>query len=256
MAVVKIRERQLMGKTESKSGPGRKLSLPACIRKRQYEGWFPVISEIKVRSDKEGDLLHGRDPVVLAQEMTQRPIAGISVVTEPFHFGGHMGLLRAVATAVDLPVLRKDFITTERQIEESAAGGASAVLLIAAMIEEELMTRLIKEARRHGIETLVEAHSLAEVKKIEHLDFDLVGINNRDITIFEVDDTDVGRTEELARFCKGSRPLISESSISTAAEVRRAGKSGADAVLVGTAILQAARIADLLDELISVGWPV
>ncbi len=230
--------------------------MSASIRKRQHEGWFPVISEIKVRSAKKGDLLGGRDPVVLAREMAKRPIAGISVVTEPLHFGGYMDLLRAVAANVDLPVLHKDFITTEGQIQESAACGASAVLLIAAMIEEELMIRLIEEAQRHGLETLVEAHNLAEVKKIEHLDFDLVGINNRDITIFEVDDTDVGRTEELAPFCKGSRPLISESSISTAAEVRRAGKSGADAVLVGTAILQAAHTADLLDELTSVGWPV
>jgi len=230
--------------------------LSTSIRKKQQEGWFPVISEIKVRSEKEGDLLRGRDPVALAQEMALYPIAGISVVTEPFHFGGQMGLLNAVAAAVDLPVLHKDFITTEQQIEESAAGGASAVLLIAAMIDAELMTSLITKARRYGLETLVEAHNLAEIKKIEQLDFDLVGINNRDITIFEIDDADVGRTEELAPFCKGRRPLISESSISTAGEVRRAGKSGADAVLVGTAILQATRIADILAGLTSVGWPV
>jgi len=245
-----------MEKNESTFGSGRKLSLSASIRKRQQEGWFPVISEIKVRSDKEGDLLRGRDPVALAQEMAHRPIAGISVVTEPSHFGGQIGLLRAVAAAVDLPVLHKDFITTEHQIEESAAGGASAVLLIAAMIEAELMIPLIAKARRYGLETLVEAHSFAEIKKIEQLDFDLMGINNRDITSFEVDNTDVGKTEELARFCKGRRPLISESSIRTAAEVRRAGKSGADAVLVGTAILQATSIVDVLAELTSVRWPV
>jgi indole-3-glycerol phosphate synthase len=106
------------------------------------------------------------------------------------------------------------------------------------------------------METLVEAHTFAEVKKIEHFEFDLMGINNRDITIFEVDDNDVGRTEELARFCKGRRPLISESSISTAEEVRRAAKSGADSILIGTAVLKAVRLADLLDELVSVGWPV
>jgi indole-3-glycerol phosphate synthase len=194
--------------------------------------------------------------VALAQEMAQHPIAGISVVTEPSHFGGQIGLLRAVAAAVNLPVLHKDFITTGRQVEESAACGASAILLIAAMIEAERMIPLTAKARRYGLETLVEAHSMAEIKKIERLDFDLVGINNRDITIFEVDDTDVGKTEELGRFCKGRRPLISESSIRTAAEVRRAGKSGADAVLVGTAVLQATRMPDLLAELTSVGWPV
>ncbi len=250
------RKAPFMEKNGIPSGRGRKLSLSDSIRKRQSEGRFPVISEIKMRSDKEGDLLRGREPVELGREMARHPVAGISVVTEPGHFGGHMDLLRAVAAAVDLPVLHKDFITTERQIRESAGSGASAVLLIAAMLEGEQMVRLIDVARRHGLETLVEAHNLAEVKKIEHLKLALMGINNRDITIFEVDDSDVGKTEELARFCKGPRPLISESSISTAEEVRRAGKSGADAVLIGTAVLKAVRMAELLDELTSVEWPV
>ena len=244
-----------MQKSGIYSGPGRRLSLSASIRKRQDEGRFPLISEIKVRSEKEGDLLRGRDPVRLAQEMAERPLAGISVVTEPAHFGGHMGLLGAVAAAVDVPVLHKDFITTERQIRESAAGGASAVLLIAAMVAGKNMVPLIEEAKRQGLEVLVEAHSWAEAKMVEHLPFDLMGINNRDITIFEVDDGDVGMTEELARFCKG-RLLISESSIRSAEDIRRAGKSGADAALVGTAVLKAARPGEVLDELISVGWPV
>ena len=103
-----------------------------------------MISEIKVRSKKEGDLLRGRDPVGLAQEMAGCQVAGISVVTEPDHFGGDMGLLSAVAAAVDLPVLHKDFITQERQIAESAASGASAILLITAMLESERLVRLVE----------------------------------------------------------------------------------------------------------------
>jgi indole-3-glycerol phosphate synthase len=233
-----------------------KLSLSAFIRQRQGEGVFPVISEIKVRSDKEGDLLGGRDPATLAREMARCPVAGISVVTESMHFGGNMDLLRAVAAAVDIPVLHKDFITTERQLRDSAAAGAAAVLLIAAMLRVEQMARLIDASRRHGLETLVEAHSFDEVRMVESLSFDIMGINNRDITIFEVDDTDVKRTEELAGFCSGSRPLVSESAISSAADVRRAGKSGADAVLVGTAVLKAQDMTGFLQELTSVGWPV
>lgn len=238
------------------SGRGLKQSLSASIRKRQSEGFFPVISEIKVRSDKEGDLLGGRDPVALAQEMARQSIAGISVVTEPEHFGGSMNLLQAVAAAVNLPVLHKDFITTERQIEESAACGAQALLLITSMLELGQMARLIERAKRCGLETLVEAHSLAEVEKIQSLPFDLMGINNRNITIFEVDDNDVSKTEELAGYCKGSRILISESSIRSADDVRRAGKGGAGAVLIGTAVLQAENLSAFLDELTSVGWPV
>jgi indole-3-glycerol phosphate synthase len=244
-----------MEKKEIISGQGRKLSLSSSIRKRQHEGCFPVISEIKVRSDKEGDLLCNRDPVAFAQGMAGLPIAGISVVTEPEHFGGHMGLLRTVAAAVTCPVLHKDFITSERQIRESADCGASAILLIAAMLEVEKMARLIDEAWHHGLETLVEAHTLDEIKKIEHLPFDLMGINNRDITVYETDDDNVGRTEELAEFRRRNRILISESSICTAEEVRRAGRSGADAVLIGTAILRSTRMTALLDELIAVGWP-
>ncbi len=236
--------------------PPGKSSLSASIRRRQREGYFPVISEIKVRSEKEGDLLRGRDPVALAREMAQRPVAGISVVTEARHFGGSMDLLRAVAAALNVPILHKDFISTERQIEESAAAGASAVLLITSMLEAEQMGRLIQAARRCGLEALVEAHSLDEMKQVRHLPFDLMGINNRDITIFEVDDTNVSRTEEIAGSCKDARVLISESSISSAADVARAGKCGADAVLVGTAVLKAAKTTDFLDELISVGWPV
>jgi indole-3-glycerol phosphate synthase len=217
---------------------------------------FPVLSEIKVRSEKEGDLLNGRDPVALAQEMAGCSVAGISVVTEPEHFGGHMGLLTAVAAAVDLPVLHKDFITTEHQVAESAAAGASTVLLITAMLESEQLIRLIDAARTHGVETLVEVHSIEEIRKIEDLPFDLMGINNRDITIFEVDNDDVSRTEDLARFHKDRRPLISESSIRSADDVRRAGTSGADAVLVGTAVLKAPSVQKFLNQLISVGWPL
>ncbi len=238
------------------SGQGLKPSLSASIYKRQSQGVFPVISEIKVRSEKEGDLLRGRDPVALAREMARRPVAGISVVTEASHFGGTMDLLKAVAAAVDLPVLHKDFITTERQIEESAACGAQALLLITAMLELDQLTRLIEKAKCCGLETLVEAHNLAEVEKIQHLPFDLMGINNRDITIFEVDDTDVSKTEELAIFCKGPRIVISESSIRSAEDVRRAGKGGAGAVLIGTAVLQAVDMSAFLDELTSVGWPL
>lgn len=229
--------------------------LSASIRQRQREGRFPVISEVKVRSDKEGDLLRGRDPVALACDMARHPVAGISVVTEPNHFGGTMDLLRSVAAAVSLPVLHKDFITTEQQVEASAECGASALLLIAAMLEDAQLVWLIEVARRCGLESLVEAHTLAEVDRIAHLPFDLMGINNRDITIFEVDDDDVTRTEALAKHCRGERILISESAIGCAADVRRAGRGGADAVLVGTAVLKADDTGAFLDHLIAVGWP-
>jgi len=141
---------------------GVKLTLSESIKLRQQEGCFPVISEVKVRSEKEGDLLRGRDPAQLARQMAEQPVAGISVVTEPEHFGGSMDILRVVADAVSVPILHKDFIITERQVEESADYGASAVLLITAMLEADRMTRLIEKARVLGLESLVEAHNLEE----------------------------------------------------------------------------------------------
>lgn len=234
-------------------------SLVASIRQRQGAGLFPVISEIKIRSKKEGDLLRGRDPVELARVMAASGAAGISVVTEPEYFGGSMDVLRAVAAAcspLGVPVLQKDFITAEAQIEASARCGASGILLIAEMTPEQNLPRLIEAARARGLETLLEAHSPETFRKIADLPSDLLGINNRDITILEVDDGDVARTEALSGLRRDNRPLVSESSIAGPGDVRRAGKSGADAVLVGTAILKAPDPADLLKQMIAVGWPV
>jgi indole-3-glycerol phosphate synthase len=244
-----------MAGTERHSCDGRR-SLVASILRRQSEGWFPVISEVKARSRKDGDLLRGRDPVALAREMTQSPVAGVSVVTEAEHFGGSMDVLRAVAAAVDVPVLHKDFVTTEAQLRDSAAAGASAVLLITAMLDPGRLARLIEAARALGLEPLVEAHDQREIQSLEHLDFQLAGINNRDITVLEVDDGDVSRTEALAGALSRGRLLVSESAIATVADVRRAGRSGADAVLVGTAVLKAARPGTVLEELTSAGWPI
>ncbi|MCF8110369.1 MAG: indole-3-glycerol-phosphate synthase [Desulfobacteraceae bacterium] len=230
-------------------------SLSESIRKKQRQGRFPVISEIKIRSQKHGDLLCGRDPAELAAKMSGCPIAGISVVTEPLHFGGSMDLLKTVSGVVGVPVLHKDFITTEDQVTESAACGASALLLITALLRGESLARLIQKARECGLQTLVETHTSDEIKRVQSLGFDLLGINNRDITVFEVDDNNVGRTESLVRLCGKSRPVVSESSIESAMDVKRAGRAGADAVLVGTAVLQAENTTDFIHELVSVGWP-
>lgn len=230
-------------------------SLVAGIARAKAAGVFPVIAEAKVRSAKSGELLGDRDPAEYAQQLASAPIAGISVVTEPEHFGGSLELLRAVTGAVDVPVLAKDFITQRSQIEAVHAAGAAAVLLISSMVERDLLVQLIADCRAVGIESLVEGHNAEEVAAITALGSDLVGINNRDITILEVDDTDVTRTADLAALHTGGQPLISESSISSPADVARAKAAGADAVLVGTAVLQAADPGAFARSLAEVGWP-
>ncbi len=231
-------------------------SLAASIRQRQAEGALPVLSEVKVRSPKEGDLLRGRPAVPLARAMASRAVAGISVVTEARDFGGSVELLRDVAAAVPLPVLRKDFVRDRAGLVETRGAGAAAILLTVCMLEEPLLVELHGGARELGLETLVEVHDRAELERVLALGLepDLVGINNRDIRIGEVDDGDVSLTEQLAALVPDGRLVLSESAIGGPEDARRARDAGADAVLVGTSILQASDPAAAIDALVAVGW--
>jgi indole-3-glycerol phosphate synthase len=232
------------------------VSVKDSIRQRQAEGRLPVLSEIKVRSPKEGDLLRGRDPVALAQAMSARPVAGISVVTEPREFGGSVDLLRTVTAAVEVPVLRKDFVRDRAGLEETAAAGAAAILLTVSMTDRELFADLHDTAQELGLETLVEVHDAAEIEWVRVQDFepDILGINNRDIVRREVDDGDVSLTEDLVQFVPQGWLVLSESAIAGPEDARRARDAGADAVLVGTSILQAPDPAAAIDALVAVGW--
>jgi len=232
------------------------LTLKESIRRRQGEGRLPVLAEIKVRSPKEGDLLRGRNPVALAQAYAARPVAGISVVTEPEQFGGSVELLREVAAAVEVPVLRKDFVRDVAGLEETAAAGAAAILLVVSMTGRDAFVELHDAAQDLGLETLVEVHDAGELEwvRVQGLEPDVIGVNNRDIRVGEVDDGDVSLTEELARFVPHGWLVLSESAISGPDDARRARDAGADAVLVGTSILRAPDPGSAIDALAGVGW--
>ena len=223
---------------------------------RQGEGRLPLIAEVKVRSPREGDLLQGRDPVELARTYASRPIAGISVVTEPNDFGGSVDLLRQVTAAIDVPVLRKDFIVDRAGLEETVAAGAAAILLTVSMIDRVVFLDLHHAAQGLGLETLVEVHDAGELDwvRVEELKPDILGINNRNIVQREVDDGDVSLTEELISFVPEGWLVLSESAIGGPDDARRAREAGADAVLVGTSILKAPDPAAAIDALAAVGW--
>ncbi len=180
------------------------------------------------------------------------------MVTEAREFGGSLALLRAVASSVDAPVLRKDFVRDRAALEETIAAGASAILLTVCMLEPALLAELHGAARELGLETLVEVHDREELEAVraQGLEPDVLGINNRDILVLEVDDGDVSLTEGLAALVPDGWLVLSESAIAGPDDARRAREAGADAVLVGTSILQAPDPGALIDELAAVGWVV
>jgi indole-3-glycerol phosphate synthase len=226
------------------------------IRRLQGEGLMPVLAEIKLRSPKEGDLLRGRSPQELARAMDARPIAGLSVVTEPQDFGGSLELLRGLARVVDAPILRKDFVRGPGEVRETVDAGASALLLTVSLLEDPLLSELHAAARASGLETLVETHDRDEIDRVVSLGLepDVLGINNRDILVLETDDGDVSQTEGLASLAPPGWLVLSESAIQGPADASRARDAGADAVLVGTAILQAEDPAAAIDALVGIGW--
>jgi indole-3-glycerol phosphate synthase len=231
--------------------------LTASIRTRQAAGVMPVLSEIKVRSPKDGDLLRGRDPEELAAAMAGAGIAGLSIVTAPEDFDGDLEMVRRIRRRVDVPILRKDFTREVTDLDETVEAGADAILLTVGLLDDETLGVLHDAAHARGLETLVETHTEAELARVRALGLqpDLLGINNRDIRLLERDDGDVSRTERLAANVREGQLLLSESSIDGAQAVRRARKAGADAVLVGTWILTADDPVEAIETLVSVGWP-
>jgi indole-3-glycerol phosphate synthase len=234
---------------------GNSRSLAASIRRRQAEGVMPVVSEIKVFSPKEGDLLRGRAPVDLAAVMATTPVAGVSVVTDLITFGGDTDIIRSIRPLLAVPILRKDFIMSVRDLDETVACGADAVLLTVCLLHDEPLTLLHAGAHERGLETLVEVHDDKDIARVVELGLrpDVLGVNNRDIQIGETDDGDVSLTERLVPMLPPGSVLLSESAISGPDDARRARDAGADAVLVGTWILQAPDPAEAIRALTGIG---
>ncbi len=202
-------------------------------------GYIAVIPDIKCVSPKEGDLLRGRDPAAAARALVKCGAPVLSVVTERERFGGSPELLRDIAKSAGVPVLRKDFITGEADLEETARLGASAVLLICAMLTEETLHRLYALSIEMGLEPFVETRTAHELALAGRLGARLVGINNRDIVTLEKDGGGPARTATLAADAPKNALLVSESGILSPEDARLAACAGAHAVLVGTALWQA-----------------
>ena len=219
------------------------------ILEARKSGRVPVIVDIKPVSPRDGNLLKQRNPLDLGRSVKAAGACAVSVVTESGHFGGSIGMLREVVRSCELPVLQKDFFSETSQVIESYEAGASAFLLIMATTSDAVAQKLYRKGRQLGMEAVVEIHTAEELKRALKLEPTIIGINNRDIQRLELDAGDVGITENLAHAVPEEIVTISESSLLSRDDVQRAIKAGADAVLIGTAVLQADDLAACMKDL-------
>jgi indole-3-glycerol phosphate synthase len=193
-----------------------------------------IIAEVKRASPSKGDILPGLDPATVARDYAAAGAAAISVLTDR-HFKGSLDDLRAVRDAVDLPILRKDFIFDPYQLYEARAAGADCILLIAAMLKEGELRSLAALARELKMAALIEVHNAEEFTLARKVDAELIGINNRDLHTFK---TDIATTESLLRGYAGDALIVSESGIETVADIARLSQAGARAFLIGESLLR------------------
>jgi len=192
-----------------------------------------VIAEVKRRSPSQGTIQGDLDPVAHARAYVRGGAVAVSVLTDEAHFGGSLEDLSQVATAVTVPVLRKDFILDELQILEARAAGASAVLLIVRVLGPELLQTLSAAARTWGLATLVEVHTAAELDAALVARPAAVGVNARDLATFVVD---MRAAESVIGRVPAGVSVVAESGIETRQDVERLAAAGADFVLVGTSV--------------------
>ncbi|MCP9903952.1 indole-3-glycerol phosphate synthase TrpC [Cyanobium sp. BA5m-21] len=212
-----------------------------------------VIAEVKKASPSKGVIREDFDPEAIAKGYAAGGASCLSVLTDKQFFQGGFEVLVQVRQAVDLPLLCKDFILSPYQLFQARAAGADAALLIAAILSDQDLAYLLKVARALGLAVLVEVHDGEELERVLGLDgVQLIGINNRDLASFH---TDLATTEQLTAVygerirAKGCL-LVSESGLFTREDLDRVQGAGADAVLVGEALMRQADVTAALETLI------
>ena len=193
------------------------------------------------------------DPVRIARQYEAAGAACLSVLTDEKFFQGSLSYLKRIREAVELPLLRKDFIIDERQIAEAIEWGADAVLLIVAILDDARLGKLHTLAREAGLAVLVEVHDEEELDRAIQIQPHLIGVNNRDLKSFKVD---LATTEKLAATL-ARRPksfpaplLVAESGIHTRQDVQRLADCGAGAILVGESLMREENLQGKIRELL------
>jgi len=205
-----------------------------------------IIAEIKRASPSKGVIQGEIDVARVARSYAGGGAAAISVLTEPKHFGGSISDLVAAARAVEIPVLRKDFIVDDYQIVEAAAGGAAAILLIVAALSPDELRDLHAIAANLGLDVLVEVHDATEMRLAAEVGARIIGVNNRDLHTLEV-------SLDTSRRLIGSRPsdvlMVAESGLTTRDEIRELFGLGYDGFLIGETLMRSTDLSETLRRL-------
>jgi len=221
--------------------PGASLVMP--------QGRHGIIAEIKRASPSKGPLADIPDPVELARMYEAGGASAISVLTESRQFLGSLEDLEAVAEAVSIPVLRKDFITTAYQVAEARAHGADLVLLIMASLSDEQAAHRLEEIHSFGMSALVETHSEEELRRAIAIGARIIGVNARDLSTFELDKGLFGR---LRHMIPEGVVAVAESAVAKPQDVADYRDQGADLVLVGEALVTGAHPQQTVAEFVAV----
>jgi len=215
----------------SKRQPPLKSSFKDVLKK---EG-LSVIAEIKRKSPSKGCLSNIENPVDLACSYVNGGASAISVLTDEMFFGGNLEDLKQVKQAVKVPVLRKDFVIDEIQIAQALEAGADAILLIVSVLKDRTRS-FLQYASNLGVEALVEVHNLLELEMAIEAGAQIIGINHRDLTTFNVD---MNLSLELVNHIPSHVVKVAESGVNTPHQARNYHVRGFDAVLIGEALVKA-----------------
>ena len=217
-----------------------------------------LIAEVKKASPSAGVIREDFDPAKIARQYEAAGADALSVLTDEKYFHGKIDDLRAARAAVNLPVLRKDFVIDAYQVYESRVVGADAVLLIAECLETSHLIDLQILATELNMTCLIEVHDLDNLMRVRdqvigfpHRSYSLLGINNRDLRTFK---TDLGTTLRMCELVADRRVLVSESGIKTAKDIQKLKEAGVAAVLVGEELMRSGDIAGKIAEMF--GTPI
>src|SRR5438270_10360839 len=217
------------------------------IRPGRSKSQVRLIGEVKRASPSKGLLAPHLDPVALARTYEANRAAAISVLTEPHFFLGSPEYLTAIKQAVNIPVLRKDFIVDEYQVYEARAWGADAILLICAILDDQQLRHLLKVAHDQRMRCLVEVHNAGETRRAVAAGAVVIGINSRDLVTFQMHPSLI---RELRQLIPPGRVVVAESGIHTAADARRLARYDVQAMLVGESLVKSNDVAAQVHSLL------